>query len=99
MLLVTTEFSYLFLDIHLQNVFSAFGVQFISSLRWHREQDLYCAAQRGVSSISGAPSSTSVQSRAFQAQHTQRKTFFFTNPASSDPNCGGIYIYTYICQY
>lgn len=33
MVLVTTEFSYLFLDIHLQNAFSAFGVQFISSFQ------------------------------------------------------------------
>lgn len=90
MLLVTTEFSYLFLDIHLQNAFSAFGVQFVSSLEVAQRTGVALCAQRGVSRISGALSSTSVQSRDFQPPtHPEENNFFFTNPVSSDPNCGG----------
>lgn len=47
MVLVTTEFSYLFLDIHLQNAFSAFGVQFISSLQLaQRRGDALCCPEK-----------------------------------------------------
>lgn len=66
------------------------GCSLFPPCSWHREHELHCAAQRGVSRISGALSSTSVQSRAFQAPaYPEENIFFFTNPVSSDPNSGG----------
>lgn len=91
MVLVTTEFSYLFLDIHLQNAFSAFGVQFISSFQLaQRTGGALCCPERCEQNfrctlLHFCP----VQS--FPSPNTLRGKvvfFFSTNPVSSDPNCG-----------
>lgn len=90
MVLATTEFSYLFLDIHPRNAFSAFGVQFISSL-WLAQRigvPLCCPERCEQNFRCDLLHFCPVQS--FPSPSTHRgKHFSFPNPVLSDPKCGG----------